>query len=210
MPSFEKSIEFNAYLTDTINRWFFSLINQPIIILDFGCGNGLMTHFIQESFHTAQVTGVDIDSLQVLKNQKEYPKIIFTTINKDILPFADNSFDLIYSTLVMHHIPKQEHAKTFNELLRMLKPNGSLIIFELNPYNWQTKKTFTKEHTADSTMIKPGYLKTTFKNNSCTVKISYLYPKISCSILASLEPSLIHFPFGSLYAVEIKKIQKNS
>jgi ubiquinone/menaquinone biosynthesis C-methylase UbiE len=128
---------YNAYLCDTLSEWFFHLINQPISILDFGCGDGLLTNFMHRAFFNARIIGIDNNATTVQENQKRYPSISFVTNSNSILPFKDSSFDLIYTINVLHHIQPHDLKQTVNELLRVLKPASTLIIVEFNPYNWK-------------------------------------------------------------------------
>ncbi len=46
----------------------------------------------------------------------------------NVLPFADNRFDKVYSCLVFHQLDAETKVNALKELYRVLKPNGNLII----------------------------------------------------------------------------------
>jgi ubiquinone/menaquinone biosynthesis C-methylase UbiE len=51
------------------------------------------------------------------------------------LPFNDESFDLIVSACVFHHIPHAEHPAWLAELRRVARRDAMLLIYEHNPLN---------------------------------------------------------------------------
>jgi ubiquinone/menaquinone biosynthesis C-methylase UbiE len=198
------SVTLNAYICDLLSQWFFDSINKPLTILDFGCGDGLLTHFIQQAFFNALITGIDSDQKQIFQNQQEYPSLPFVVNKNSFLPFNDTTFDLIYAVNVFHHIPINNHKRILDELLRILKPHGSLIVFETNPYNLQAREFFKKEHVRNVHMINTRYWKKLLQNFQGNLKILYLYPNF-----LKLQNYLNKIPFGSLYALSINKKVKN-
>jgi ubiquinone/menaquinone biosynthesis C-methylase UbiE len=44
------------------------------------------------------------------------------------LPFPDQTFDVVFSTLMMHHLPKSLKRQGLGEISRVLKPGGRLVI----------------------------------------------------------------------------------
>ena len=100
-------------------------------ILDFGCGTGGPAIYIQKSYN-ATVTGVDVDDVILEEAQEAIRKtdihIDLVKITSNTLPFEDNSFDIIFSKEVILHIENKEEL--FKELYRVLKPGGSIVIFD--------------------------------------------------------------------------------
>ena len=47
------------------------------------------------------------------------------------LPFGDGTFDVVLSSLVVHHVPKNEQKTALGEMVRVLKPGGQLAMLEL-------------------------------------------------------------------------------
>jgi ubiquinone/menaquinone biosynthesis C-methylase UbiE len=190
-----------AYLNDTLSRWFFPLLSNGIKILDFGCGNGFLTDCIQKSFYNAQVIGIDIDAQQIEKNKEYYPAVDFQLVTSLSLPFDENSIDLIYTVNVFHHIVCEEQKKYAVELLRIMKANGTFIIFEANPYNLSSRRIFYKEHSKETAMLNVSEIKSLFYKSKCSIKQNYLYPNFS----RNFELLLKYVSLGPLYAVIITK-----
>jgi len=100
-------------------------------VLEFGCGSGIdALEFAQNG---AEVTAVDITEnaialTEALSREAGIP--IEVVQISDVLPFPDDSFDLVYSFGVLHHIPNVND--TLTEIHRVLKPNGSIIAMMYN------------------------------------------------------------------------------
>jgi ubiquinone/menaquinone biosynthesis C-methylase UbiE len=101
--------------------------------LDFGCGVGRLTRALSRYFKAC--CGVDI-SLAMLRRARElnrqFPNCLFLMNGEDDLRiFRDSSFDLVYSGLVLQHMPRKEVVFSYiSEFFRVLKKDG-LLIFQL-------------------------------------------------------------------------------
>ncbi len=101
-------------------------------ILEFGFGTGQNIIILKQRFPESDVQGVDIDPK--IKSIAEY-KLNKTGIEAPLflydgnkLPFEDNSFDKVYSSLVFHQLDMITKLKCLLEINRILKPNGELVI----------------------------------------------------------------------------------
>jgi ubiquinone/menaquinone biosynthesis C-methylase UbiE len=75
--------------------------------------------------------GIDVNNLRIKKAKKQYSKN-FQHINpilniNDKLPFENNSFDIIFVSLCLHHIPPKQNILIVKEFNRILKKNGIII-----------------------------------------------------------------------------------
>ncbi len=189
---------FAEYQAQTLAAWFAKKVTQQLSILDFGCGDGLMTSFMQHIFTNATLYGVDPSTEHIALAKDMYEGIHFTRSDEN-LDFPDNTFDLIYATEVFHHIPPEYLARYCTELKRVLKPGGTLIIFELNPLNLVTLYRFkTDPYERDAHLIAPWILQRLLKPYG-SVSIRFL------GSMRALEPYLTWFPFSQLYAVSMTK-----
>lgn len=107
-------------------------------VLDCGCGTGTLAIAAKRRVgREGKVAGVDISADQlkiaVRKTRKERLEVDFHEASIDELPFADHSFDAIFSTLMLHHVPQTVRKRAFQEMRRVLKPGGRVIIADFGP-----------------------------------------------------------------------------
>src|SRR3989344_6472264 len=123
----KESQVFFAYLFDKLRlKNLFS--DKKILAL--GCGVGAEP--VALSKFTRLVVGVDI----IDYNEWEFfksDKIEFNKTSSSNLPFANNTFDAVYLKDLLHHI--KEVNKTIEEIKRVTKPRGNIVILEANRYN---------------------------------------------------------------------------
>jgi tocopherol O-methyltransferase len=104
--------------------------NRPQAILDVGCGIGGSSLYLAEKFG-ARVTGITLSPVQANRAKERAiaagleAKADFQVANALEMPFADNSFDLVWSLESGEHMP--DKVKFLQECYRVLKPGGKLI-----------------------------------------------------------------------------------
>jgi demethylmenaquinone methyltransferase/2-methoxy-6-polyprenyl-1,4-benzoquinol methylase len=113
------------------------------VAFDMGCGSGnLSNHFLKFGFN---VVGGDVSknflSLTKKKFKKNYSTIELNGQNLDNI--KDNSFDLVGTYSVLHHIP--DYLSAIEEMFRVLKPGGILYIdHEVNNTFWDKNYEYKK------------------------------------------------------------------
>jgi len=115
---------------DGFNRWYdpiYELINKTDSVLELGCGN---TNFLKKlKSKGCEVEGVDYYQI----NPKDGINVSKVDFEKCVLPYKDNSFDVVVTSETIEHLinpyPMLREAK------RVLKPNGRLIIGTHNQTN---------------------------------------------------------------------------
>lgn len=102
------------------------------LVLDVGCGMGRFAEVATR--WGARVVGIDLSAAAevAVRNLADRD---FVAFQADVfsLPFAPESFDLIYSMGVLHHTPDCE--KAVKVLARFLKPGGTLAVWLYSGYN---------------------------------------------------------------------------
>lgn len=118
-------------------------------ILDFGCGSGrLIRHFRDEAQHAA-IYGSDIDEEAIVWCQRHLP-FAHTIVNGHAppLPFADASFDLIFSVSIFTHLNEEHQHQWLADLARVAKPGALLLLTvqcrRLGPLSDQEVEHFRK------------------------------------------------------------------
>jgi demethylmenaquinone methyltransferase/2-methoxy-6-polyprenyl-1,4-benzoquinol methylase/phosphoethanolamine N-methyltransferase len=104
-------------------------------VLDVGCGTGDLTQLAKaEAGNTGEVWGVDASPEMIaVARQKAAAREITIDYRVEMiqaLPFADNSFDVVVSSLMMHHLPAPVQERGLHQLHRVLRPNGRLLIMD--------------------------------------------------------------------------------
>ncbi len=200
----EAATFFAEYKATIITELFPHLHNKSIKILDFGCGDGLMTSFVGALLPQATVYGIDPSAEHIEIATIAYPTISFS-VSGHILKFSNATFNLIYAAETFHHIPPQEHEHYLQELMRILKPGGALIVFELNPYNPATAYTFRRNpHEKDAHMMRPRSTKQLMSKYGPTQSLFYSFFPQCMRLLRPLEKYMRWIPLGSVYVCMIR------
>jgi len=105
--------------------------------LDFGCGAGNLTKFLLDL--DVEVTAADLSSEFLKLIERRFgstAKLRTAQLNgEDLRNFADNSFDLIATYSVLHHIP--DYLAIVREFVRVAKVGGVIFIDrEMNENYW--------------------------------------------------------------------------
>lgn len=112
----------------------------PQAILDFGTGIGSSLPHLQDIFPGAAITGLDVSEKSLSVAASRFPGVAELKLYDGVeIPFADATFDLVFSSCVFHHIDARQHERLFAGLRRLLRPNGRMVIFEHNPINPVTR-----------------------------------------------------------------------
>ncbi len=101
-------------------------------VLDLGCGTGTLAILIRQAWPSAEVIGIDADEqiLQIARSKIRNAGLNIT-LDKGMapnLPYADESFDLVVSSLFFHHLTRENKTLTLNEVYRILRPTGHLLL----------------------------------------------------------------------------------
>lgn len=123
------------------------LIPKGARLLDIGCGNGrFLGAPLDESI---DYTGLDFSEKLIKVARERYGSRTNTTfVAGDALnlPFPDNSFDVVVSFAVIHHVPSRAYRVQFlREAKRVVKPGGLIIITAWNV--WHAKPWIILKYT---------------------------------------------------------------
>lgn len=117
--------------TIAIDRMFVGTPLQDQKMLDIGFGLGAAAFYLAEKYQ-AEVTGIELNPWMVEEATRRIPEHLKSLVNfvlyqqPPLLPFPDQSYDIVYSKGVLVHL--HDKFPLFNEIHRVLKPGGFLII----------------------------------------------------------------------------------
>jgi len=99
-------------------------------VVDVGCGGGRVAR--QLVTRGATVLGVEPDPVQAARNREAEPVagLSFAEAPGEALPLGDASVDLVVFSFSLHHVPADRMAAALAEARRVLKPGGTLCVFE--------------------------------------------------------------------------------
>ncbi len=101
-------------------------------MLDLASGTGTLAIRLKQLLPQAEVIGVDCDpailSLAMKKAEEAKVSVLFDRAMSSALPYPDEHFDRVVSSLFFHHLSWQEKEQTAKELFRVLKPGAEFHV----------------------------------------------------------------------------------
>jgi cyclopropane fatty-acyl-phospholipid synthase-like methyltransferase len=104
-------------------------------ILDAGCGSGIVTRYLAECFPEATIKGCDASPDRVREAEqasKHLKNASYSSQNISNLTFNSNYFDNIVCRFVFEHLGEGTREKVMSELIRCLKPKGTLCVIDID------------------------------------------------------------------------------
>lgn len=126
--SIQKAIPPYREMFQALLGYCFFQENTTLSILELGCGTGNLSLYIRELFPTSRLTLVDLSpemlehAAQKLKDDRGEIQLVnggFMDLN-----FPESTFDLVVSSMALHHLTDTEKPELYNRIFRWLKPEG--------------------------------------------------------------------------------------
>ncbi|MCX7592198.1 MAG: class I SAM-dependent methyltransferase [Fischerella sp.] len=112
-------------------------INSDTKVLDLCCGSGQATQLLVKL--SQNVTGLDASPLSVQRAKQNVPQAEYVQAFAEEMPFADNEFDLVHTSVALHEMQPEQLRKIIKEVYRVLKPDG---VFALVDFHHPTNPLF--------------------------------------------------------------------
>jgi ubiquinone/menaquinone biosynthesis C-methylase UbiE len=110
---------------------------KPEKILDLGCTIGHNTCAWKQTFPDAEVTGIDVAPACLryahARAESQGTAVHFEQANATALPYEDDSFDVVFSSMFLHELSLKDIRAVFAEAHRVLRPGGLMLHMELPP-----------------------------------------------------------------------------
>ena len=117
-------------------------VKQGRVAADIGAGTGFITEALLQ--RGLKVIAVDQSEAMIRKMKskfKDQHAIDFRVGEADNLPIEDRSLDYVFANMLLHHV--REPPDAVHEMTRVLKPNGMLVITDLDEHRFEFLR---KEH----------------------------------------------------------------
>lgn len=104
-------------------------------VLDIGCGTGTVAIMAKRQVgRKGQVCGIDASPEMLARGSKKARKagleVDFRNALVESMPFRNGQFDVVLSTLMLHHLPGTLRSQCAAEVRRVLKPGGRLLAID--------------------------------------------------------------------------------
>jgi len=113
---------------------------KPVFrVLDLGCGTGTLTILVKQIHPEAEVIGIDGDprilAIARAKAEQQNVSLTFDEGLASQLSYRDASFDVVLSSLVIHHLTTDDKQRAFSEVFRVLRPGGKIWVVDFGAPN---------------------------------------------------------------------------
>ncbi|MEZ5500454.1 MAG: class I SAM-dependent methyltransferase [Steroidobacteraceae bacterium] len=110
---------------------------KPQRILDMGCTIGHNTGPWHDVYPQAEVHAIDVAApclrYGLARARAQGRRIHFHQMNAERVEFPDGSFDLVFSSMFLHEVPRKGIDRVLGEAHRLLRPGGLMLHMELPP-----------------------------------------------------------------------------
>jgi SAM-dependent methyltransferase len=175
---------------------------SPERILDFGCGPGRSLGLLARAFPAAALFGYDPSPECAASARARHREAVITS---DWNTLPHDGFDCVVAANVFHHISPDQRSAMMARCGRALRPNGSLFVFEHNPFNPMTRWVFNRcPFDCDAQML--GRAETLQLGRVAGLKVVAarytLFVPFAGSLWTALQRALGWCPIGAQYYVQ--------
>lgn len=116
-----------------------------------GCGTGTLAIAAKLSAGPyAAVYGIDPSPEMLAKAKQKARKagvqVLFRSGLAEDLPFPDAQFDVVLSTVMLHHLPQKARLQCAKEIRRVLKPDGRVLVVDFEGFSEQKRTILSHFH----------------------------------------------------------------
>ena len=173
---------------------------RTLSVLDVGCGTGTTTPAQWVVVRTGS-SGLELGACtastsprRCSKARDHVPDTEYRWYDGEKLPFPDESFDVVVTICVLHHVPISKRFKFVSEMVRVTRAQGVVAIFEHNPMNPLTRRAVNScEFDKDAVLLSSdesladveGCRRDSAAMFATICSLPSVVPSVACSIGAS-------------------------
>jgi ubiquinone/menaquinone biosynthesis C-methylase UbiE len=126
-------------------------VGQGESVLDVGCGTGTLAILAKRYVGPiGRVSGIDASPEMIATAQRKASKanvdVAFQAAIVESLPFGDATFDVVLSTLMLHHLPRAARQQCAREMRRVVKGGGRVLVVDFGVAEHRRKGFLTHFH----------------------------------------------------------------
>jgi ubiquinone/menaquinone biosynthesis C-methylase UbiE len=126
-------LELKVDAHDWVKRYMAHRVRPGAEVLSVGCGPGVILREVSALDASVRATGIDISAERVeeaKQRNRGLPQLNFVRGDAQAMDFASNSFDLVYSRMLMEYLKDKERA--VREMVRVCKRGGTVVLQDLD------------------------------------------------------------------------------
>jgi len=115
--------------------------NKNIIAADIGTGTGFLALELAKVSHSVIAVDVSTEMLRMAQRkarQEGLSNLLFIRGEMQNIPLMDESVDIVFTNMALHHV--DDPLKGIQEMYRILKPDGSITIIDVEKHEFQWAK----------------------------------------------------------------------
>lgn len=116
-----------------VERYMVHRVRAGAEVLSVGCGPGVILREVSALDASVRATGIDISANRVeeaKQRNRGVPQLNFVRGDAQAMDFASNSFDLVYSRMLLEYLKDKERA--VREMVRVCKCGGTVLLQDLD------------------------------------------------------------------------------
>lgn len=116
-----------------VHKYLAHRVRPGAEVLSVGCGPGVILNEVSELHPSVRATGIDISADRVqeaIQKNRENLRLKFVRGDAQAMPFPSDSFDLVYSRMLLQYLREKEKAVA--EMARVCRPGGLVLLQDLD------------------------------------------------------------------------------